>query len=69
MDLKEDIKSQRAWVEGGMLRIDLTVSAGNQKNLNPNTLLSCMYEMMGREADHWLIKRVQWLTKDGKDFR
>ena len=69
VDLKEDIKSERAWIEDGMLRIDVTVSAGNQKNLNPNTLLSCMYEMMGREADHWLIKRVQWLTKDGKDFR
>lgn len=69
IDIKPLIHSSRAFVQGEMCYLDLTLGAGNENSLNPNLLLSEAFSLLGRETDHILIKRTQILTKNLENFR
>ncbi len=68
VDIKPLIGAWQAGTSGDMCRLELLLAAGNERSLNPNTALAPVFEKAGKHPDHCLIKRVQILTADGRNF-
>ena len=48
---------------------DVVVSNSSENSLNPQLLLNALFEKLGGETDHILVKRTQLLTDSGEIFR
>ncbi|MEA5051369.1 MAG: TIGR03936 family radical SAM-associated protein [Oscillospiraceae bacterium] len=68
VDIKPLVREWSAAAQGGMCRLELLLAAGNERSLNPNTALAPLFEKTGRYPDHCLVKRVQILTGDMRNF-
>ncbi len=68
VDIKPMIHSFSVESYGDRCALDVTVSAGSDGSLNPSLIVGELERMMGHEADHCLIKRVQVLTKSLEVF-
>ncbi len=69
VDIKKDILSFELLQDSQLLTADAVLSAGIQNNLNPKVILDRLSERLGREPDHWLVRRTRLITKYGRDFR
>lgn len=68
LDLKPLIHASKVYAEGGNCYLDLTLSAASENALNPMLLLGRVFEPLGGETDHLLVKRTQILTRELENF-
>ncbi|MEG1651214.1 MAG: TIGR03936 family radical SAM-associated protein [Oscillospiraceae bacterium] len=68
IDLKPMIHSAETKLENKKCYLDMVVCAENDNSFNPMLLLNLLFESLGREPDHYLVKRTQILTKEMMNF-
>ncbi len=69
IDIKPDVLRSETEITEEGVNIDLTVSAGTARSLNPGLLFDHLFtDILGRETDHYLIRRTDILTKDLQPF-
>ena len=68
VDIKPLIRSFDVTAGKKMCYINAVVAAGNERTLNPSSLLDLIFGELGRQPDHILVKRIQILNKNFKSF-
>ena len=69
VNLKDYIKCYDLKRDGSGIILNITLSAGNSKNLNPTVLFDRLQRDSAVLPDLIRIKKLQLLTADGKEFR
>ena len=67
--LNDRVKSSSVSALDGCCYWDVILANSSENALNPQMLLNALFEQLGGETDHILVKRTQLLTESGEIFR
>ena len=68
VELKDWIDTFEVLIKDDCCYLNIVGTAESERSFNPALLLGVLFEKLGRETDHQLVKRTQILTKDRKNF-
>ncbi|MEG0750851.1 MAG: TIGR03936 family radical SAM-associated protein [Oscillospiraceae bacterium] len=66
--LNDGIESSEIYAAGGRCFADLLLAADSEHSVNPSLVLRALFDKLGREPEHQLVKRTQILTADRQNF-